>query len=245
MSQFSKDYLTLVSHGSIPGHELFHIHGRQPDLDDSNDFITIWALKTTMVFPTTDRIHSITSTSAADTLAGTGAQTMDVIGVSGGVITEETVNMNAGGGVNTASAYSWLRLKVATTGSGNENAGAISATAATDAKVTSVILAGLNRSMDATFLVPDNRTAYIMDPYSGIVRDGVAASEVRLLTSSDGLTWSPELTLSANSRGGANDHIDKRGPIKLEAGTYIRMDGDTTSNNTVVTAGFTLLLIVI
>lgn len=145
------------------------ISGRNTDVDlaAAED---IWTGGAVYAPPTAARLHTLVSGSAADASDGTGARTITVIGLdSSFLVQSETVTLNGTTGVSTTKSYRRiLSLRVATAGSGLANAGAITATAATDSTVSARIEIGKNRSEMAIYTVPAGKTAYFMCWYGSI-----------------------------------------------------------------------------
>lgn len=145
------------------------VTGRNTDVDlaAAED---IWTGGAVYVPPTTARLHTLVSSSANDAAAGTGARTITVTGLDINFTAQsETVTLNGVTGVSTTKSYRRiLSLRVATAGSGLANAGAITATAATDTTVSARIEIGKNRSEMAIYTVPAGKTAYFMCWYGSI-----------------------------------------------------------------------------
>ena len=62
-----------VSRNQIPGHDFIHKFGYNPNIGTSVE--TVWAQGGLYVYPTTASTMYISSSSTADTAAGTGART--------------------------------------------------------------------------------------------------------------------------------------------------------------------------
>ena len=105
----------------------------------------------------------IKSTDAADTVAGTGAQIIHVQGVDGDFnAINEFVNMN--GLTNVVTALDYLvvpRLELEQAGSGEVNAGDITATAQTAATVQAQMPAGYGTTQQLVDVVPVGKKAVI------------------------------------------------------------------------------------
>lgn len=161
------DYNLEISRGLINGRIGVLQFGRNNDVDSAED---IWAGGGDFTPPTTARTHNIVSSSANDTSAGTGARTVKIYGLNSSyALTSETITMNGTSNVATASTYTFIyRMEVLTAGSGNANAGNITATAQTDATISSYMQIGYNVSTDAFYMVPAGYTAYIHSFKAGI-----------------------------------------------------------------------------
>jgi len=123
----------------------------------------VWGEGGTLSLLSSDEQMNIASSSANDTVAGTGARTIVVTGISAGAITSETVILNGTSNVLTTNSYEMIhRMKVLTAGSGGANAGKISATAATAGTVQGCIIAGENQSLQCIYKVPDGKSAIVL-----------------------------------------------------------------------------------
>ena len=139
-----------IAKGNVDGHAGDTKFGRSSNVDDgtatdlwdranATDNDPIWTA------PTQARVHDIDSTSANDTLAGTGARVVQIYGLTDWDSKEvtEVVAMNGTTNVVTDNAYVIIhRMKVLEKGSTDTNVGTIRATAQTDSTVTAQINAG-------------------------------------------------------------------------------------------------------
>lgn len=104
---------------------------------------------------------NIVSTSAADTLAGTGAQTIDIRGLNASYQEqEEIIELNGLTPVSTVLRYHRMdRMRVLTAGSGDANAGDISAVSqAAGTPLQGTILIGNNATFMGIYTIPRNKT---------------------------------------------------------------------------------------
>ena len=142
-----EDYYTAAAAGNIRGVHTVNKFGCATDCDsgirtdvwdgaDGSTSTDIW------VPPTQARVHNLVSTDAADASAGTGARTVQVYGLKTWEDAEssEIVTLDGLTPVATANSYVIIhRMKCLTFGSGEINAGTITATAVTDATITAAI----------------------------------------------------------------------------------------------------------
>lgn len=135
-----------------------------------NTLEDVWSGSSAYAFPTTARVHAIVSASANDTAAGTGLRTVLVEGIGADYLPlSEVVTLNGTTSVNTTGSYLRINLlKGLTAGTGTKNAGAITATAATDSTVSARIEAGMNRSESTVFTIASGRTAYLLSWWAHI-----------------------------------------------------------------------------
>ncbi|KKN10538.1 hypothetical protein LCGC14_1035580 [marine sediment metagenome] len=116
----------------------------------------VWPPSILHVYLTSSETMDITSDNAADTGVGTGAQTLLISGVDDSFISiSETVTMNGVAGVTTVNSY--LRINdmfVVTAGSGEANAGIITATATVAGTIQSQMIANANSDSVFQFTIP-------------------------------------------------------------------------------------------
>lgn len=159
----------LVSASRFQGQYPVQKFGRAPDGVQTSS-TDIWdradsvPTQQTWLAPTAARVHTIVSSSANDASAGTGMRTMRVWGLQDWDSKEssEDITMNGITGVNTVNSYVIIhRMRGLTFGSGGQNAGTITATAATDATITAVIRPGVGSTAMAIYGWPSTQTLYL------------------------------------------------------------------------------------
>lgn len=132
---------------------------------------TVWNETTTPVaYPATAATVTVSSSSANDTAAGTGARTITLSGLDANYSPiSETVILNGQTAVTSTLLYLRLSpLVTLTAGSGGKNAGVIYAgtgtvTVGVPATIYSSMGVGFNESHQAVYTVPAGMTAYILD----------------------------------------------------------------------------------
>jgi hypothetical protein len=166
-----------VARGQIQGHTAVSVFGYNPDVDTSEE--TVWPDGGTIPHPTTASVLSISSSSANDTSAGTGARTVYVEGLDGDYnVVSETVILNGQTAVSTVEEYLYVNaFYVITAGSGGQNAGNINAgtgtvTAGVPAVLYDIIAAGYNNRTTGHYCVPAGYTAYMTE---GLFSSGQAS----------------------------------------------------------------------
>lgn len=166
--------------GRIPGVIPVNKFGRAPDAD-TGAATTVWdgadtAPTSTKLWipPTTARVHAIASTSGNDAAAGSGMRTLEVTGLDADYEPQsETVTI----GNNTVGEYTTIfRMIGKTWGTGEANAGIVTATAATDATVTAAIQAGRNQTLMAVYTV---RAGYDLLIYKYYASTAAASGQTR------------------------------------------------------------------
>lgn len=159
-----------VARGQIQGHTSFQVFGYNPDLDTSEE--SVWPDGGVIPHPTTASVLTIVSTNAADASAGTGARTVFIEGLNASYnVVSETVTLNGTTGVSTTNSYMYVNaFTVLTVGSGESNAGEI--TAKVGATLYDLIAVGYNNRTTAHYCVPAGYSAYMT---SGVITAGQAS----------------------------------------------------------------------
>jgi len=165
----SEPFELQVSRGQIAYHEFIHKFGYNPDIGDSPE--TIWSEGGLYVYPTSASTMYISSSSAADTAAGTGARTVTVYGLDADFEQiSVTVSLNGQTGVQLNGALNWYRVNrivVNTAGSGGANAGVLyvgtEATPSGGVPATkyATVAIGDNQTLMCVWTVPVGYTAYL------------------------------------------------------------------------------------
>jgi len=157
-----------VGRGQITGHSVVHVFGFNPDVDTSEE--TVWPIDGILGHPASPTVMTISSSSADDASAGTGARSIFIEGVNGtGGLVTETVILDGQTAVNTTNAYDAIeRMTVLTVGSGGKNAGIIYAgtgtvTLGVPAVPYSAIGAGENNSLVGHWTCPTGYTGYMTE----------------------------------------------------------------------------------
>lgn len=225
-----------------------HKFGENTDVDTAAPEDLWEAPTTTWVAPTTARLHDIVSSSAADdgSPAGTGAWVVTVEGLdASGVFQTEDVTLNGIGAVSTANTYTMIhRMFVLTAGSGGENAGTITATAATDGTITAQIDPTLNQTHMAIYKVPAATTAYLVSWYGGHIGSTNADLDFQLLRLAPAANsvWRPVQVQGVMGSGNSHFRHDQLLPIAFPTGTIIKVRVTTSANNQGAFGGFDLVL---
>jgi len=149
-----------ISAGNIPGESAVNKFGINTEID-SGVPEDIWSAGGTYTWPAAAAVCSITSGSANDAIAGTGARTVQVWGLDASYADQtEVVDMAGAGGVNTSNTYiRMFRMKVLTAGSGGTAAGKITSTLS--GSVVAEIPLGYNQTEMALYTIPAGKTGYV------------------------------------------------------------------------------------
>ena len=156
-----------VARGQIAYHYSVFKFGFNPDVDDSPE--TVWAEGGLYSYLSAATVLKISSSSADDASAGTGARTVELQGLDGDYNQiSETVTLNGQTAVNTTKSFLRIyRMVVKTAGTGAQNAGVIYAgtgtvTLGVPANKYATIAIGDNQTLMALWTVPAGHTAYLL-----------------------------------------------------------------------------------
>lgn len=177
----SEEFYFQLGRGQIGFHTRFSINGYAGSVSTTER--TIWAGPTAIyAFPSSALTMSISSSSANDAAAGTGARTVMVMGLDNNYAEiTDTVTLNGTTPVNTSKPFFRInRMDVASSGSAKTNVGDISAI---NGGVTyGIIAAGDGRSATAVYTVPAGQTVFLHNLTASASGSGTAvACLIRIL----------------------------------------------------------------
>lgn len=202
------------------------------------------------VAPTQARIHQITSTSANDTSAGTGAQAVRVYGLTDWDTEEETEIVVMNGASNVATLFSYViihRIQVLTFGSAGPNVGIITATADTDATITAQINADEGQTQMAIYGVPSTQKAYMTGFYASLNGTTNARADITLKVNpypdNELAGFLTKHTIGIGTSGSSLLQHHYKPYNGFDGPCIIKIQGDPTANNTEISAGFDLILV--
>jgi hypothetical protein len=235
-----------VSRGQIQGHRNVTVFGFNSDVDQAQ--VSVWPLQSLITFPSSAIQMKVSSTSANDTSAGTGARTVVVEGLDANYNEiSETVTLNGQTAVTTTASF--LRINyayVATAGSGNSAAGEIyigtgTVTSGVPATVYDIIKLDYNTTITGSYTVPAGYTAYLSQ---GLFSTGQASGstqiEGRLLTRGvDNIRRTAAVTTLNN---GVADYVFEY-PIAIPEKTTIEATAIGSANNNACSSMFILVLV--
>lgn len=157
-TQTSFDYYAEVAKGNRQGVSLWNKFGYNLDIDNGVEEIIASFGGTFSVMTTADTLNLV-STSAADNGSGTGARTVQIIGIDENADQQtEIVTLNGLTPVTTTNQWLGInRMIVISAGSGGDATGTISATDTSGSFGTQAqIVAGANVTQQAIFHTPRN-----------------------------------------------------------------------------------------
>jgi len=156
-----------VARGQIDAHKALFKFGVNGDVGTSVE--TVWAQGGTYAYPAAATVMKISSSSADDASAGTGARSIAIFGLDANYNEiSESVLLDGQTAVNTGNSYLRIsRMYVTTAGSGATAAGTIyagtgSVTSGVPATVYGMIALTANQTQMAFWTVPAGYTLYLM-----------------------------------------------------------------------------------
>jgi hypothetical protein len=236
-----------VARSQVDGHTAVFVSGYNTSVGTTYE--TIWSESTVYSYPASASVMTISSSSASDTAAGTGARTITIYGLDGSYNQiNETVSLNGQTGVSTTNSYlRVLHLFVNTAGSGGAAAGTIYAgtgtvTTGKPANVYGVYTAD-GGATACIYTVPAGYTGYIFD---FLCSSGVSA--VANAFSSIGLYGRPyggvfDNTIQGRCANGGAFTIPLNYPIAFSEKSDIEVRALSSTAGANVTANFSILLI--
>jgi len=163
----TEPFYLQVARNQISFHKSNFKFGFNADVDDSLE--TVWAQGGLYSYLASASVLKVSSSSTADTSAGTGARTVELFGLDTNYDEiNETVTLNGQTAVNTTKEYLRInRMVVRSAGTGTQNAGVIYAgtgtvTTGVPANKYATIAIGDNQTVMALWTVPRGYTAYLL-----------------------------------------------------------------------------------
>jgi hypothetical protein len=247
-TQYGKfeDFNLQVARGQIQGHSTAIVFGYNPDVDTSEE--TIWPDGGLIPHPTAASVLKISSSSADDASAGTGARTVFIEGVNGNfAVVSETVILNGQTAVNTTNSYLYVNsFYVATVGSGGANAGNINAgtgtvTSGVPAVLYDIIAIGYNQRTTGHYCVPAGFTGYMT---TGSISAGQASGSTSVTTFLK--QHSPDNILRVGAVAAVNNNaavFDFVQPYTIPEKNCVGASAIGAANNNAVSSYFNIILI--
>jgi len=235
-----------VSRGQIQGHRNVTVFGFNADVDTTQ--VSVWPLQSLITFPASALQMTVSSTSANDTAAGTGARTVIVQGLDANY-NEVTEIVTLNGQTAVTMTVSLLRVNyayVATAGSSNSAEGDIyigtgTVTTGVPATVYDIIKLDYNNTTTGSYTIPAGYTGYVSQ---GLFSSGqeVGSTEIqgRLLTRGvNNIRMTAAITTLNN--GVANYVFEY--PLAVPEKTTIEATAIGTANNNAVSSMFVIILV--
>ena len=231
-----------VARGQITGHKTLFKFGINGDVGTSVE--TVWAQGGTYVYPASATVMKISSSSADDAAAGTGARTILIAGLDANYNEiSETVILDGQTAVNTVNSYLRIsRMFVVTAGSGATAAGTIYAgtgtvTSGVPATVYGMITLTANQTQMAFWTVPAGYTLYLMGTFFTSANSTANAStNFQLIQRPLGGVF--RIQSSARTAGNGDFVIDLHTPLAFTEKTDIEIRAIASAGTSNVSAEF-------
>lgn len=242
----TEPFALQVGRGQITGHSVIHVFGHNPDVDATE--VTVWPATGLLTHPASPTVMTLSSSSAADTDAGTGARTVYILGINGtGGYVSETVTLNGQTAVSTTHSYDSIeRMTVMSVGSGGVNAGVIylgtgTVTTGVPAVVYSAMGIGDNLALVGHWTCPVGYTGYLV---SGSISCGNSSGNQYVTgrlkqRGLDGIVRTAAVTTIANGTAA----YDFNYPVKILARECITATAKGTGTNNDVSSYFQIVLV--
>jgi len=174
-SQYFEDQRIQISDGVMLNVDAINKFGYNESVGSSYEVVSDLG---SAHYPTSAATASIVSASTDDAAAGTGARTVEIQGLDGNYEElTEVVTMNGTAAVSTTGSFLRIfRMRVVMAGSGETNAGNITATIGSN---VARILAGQGQTLMAVYTVPKGRTAFLMKFQGSISKSQEGAFQLR------------------------------------------------------------------
>lgn len=208
----------------LPGQSLL-LTGFNPDIDTASVPEDVWPQGGQIAFPAAAAVVSIVSDSVLDTLGGTGAQSLTVIGVDANLdIISELVNLDGLTPVTTTQLFLFVQTAIlATVGSTEINQGLITFTIG--AALCNVIAVQKGQTQACAAIIPNAQTAgtiaHLVHAFALVGKQPAVFATVSLTRrrSVTGI-FTETLDVPISSRGGALD-LALIVPVAFAAGEQV------------------------
>lgn len=201
------------------------------------DTLTLYCLSALVTTTTV-----LTGWGAANAVAGTGAATTTIYGLSAsGALQSETIGNTGVTLAPSASTYSFVhRALIASAGSGGVNAGIIQIVNAADDDHYLYIAAGNGQTLFAAYMVATDHELYVLDIHFALGASPPSGADVVCTMQAKPSGGAYNLKYQAGLVTGGTtsvEHVFRIG-MKFIAGTILKLTATTDTNNTPVYAGW-------
>ena len=240
----SYDWTINISAGAVDGTSYIEKFGMNVDVDSNKE--TIWDGGEIYSYISTAETVAVTSTAGADSAAGTGARTVEIQGLDADYnVVLETLTI--GGAAGTTEFIRIFRAKVVTAGTSGINEGTISVTSSDTSTVLAQIgvdgtgsnAAGRGQTFMSLYTVPAGKTAYLTQWTVGCGKQNTDAVATFLARPEDG-AWNAKDIITVSATTYAKDY---KIPLQFTEKTDIEVRAYSTTNNSLVSSTFNLILI--
>lgn len=234
-----------VARGQITMHESISVFGYSTVVGATA--YPIWNVAANRPYVTTATVLKISSSSADDDSAGTGARTIAIYGLDQNYnAISESVILDGQTEVNTGNSYLRVsKIVVTSVGSGGFNAGVIYAgtgtvTAGVPAVIHELVPINFNASMSGVYTVPAGYTAYVYQGGLTSQSNGNNYLTGRLKTSNQG---SPKTTNAVTIFTEGMVDYNFTCPLKLPEKTDLEACATVSANTSTATSFFFIILV--
>lgn len=233
-----------ISNGTVDGTGYIEKFGMNTDVDSNKE--TIWDVGGIYQYLSTAQTVSATSTSPDDNAAGTGARTIEVQGLDANYqLVYDSITVN--GAPGTVEFLRVFRARVVTAGTSGINEGVITVDATTDAITVAGIgidgtgsnAAGRGQTFMSLYTVPAGKTAYLTQWTVGCGKQNTDAVAT-FMARPQGGAWNAKDIITVQATTYAKDY---KIPLQFTEKTDIEVRAYSTTNNSLVSSTFNLLLI--
>lgn len=221
--------------------------GRNTDIDTTTDPEDVWDAGGLYPDETAASVHGVTSASANDAAAGTGARTIRIEGLDANYNRiQEDVTLNGVTNVNTTNSYLRVfRAYVLTAGTVGTNDGAITIQHNTSTNTAAVISAGKGQTEMAIYTIPAGYTGFIVAIEASGNRPGATSGAMIDLSlvyrtgSVSRIKQTFGIAVDGTSHYARNYDLWKKVPEKTDV--IVRVD-NTTDNDADISASFDMVV---
>lgn len=219
--------------------------GRNPDVDTAAPE-DIWNAGGTWTPITTAQTITVVSSSASDTGAGVGMRAILVTGLDASyAIATETIVLTGTTPVVSVGTWTMIHtLQGVSFGSSATNVGTITATATTDTTTQIIIAIGRGISGISFAMIPAGYTGYLKhirgDSSSGTAGTITTFNLMLRVFGTNG--WIIPASYRARADGDASFDVELAMPYMIPEKSIIKLQAETTNNNTVVNCFYEILL---
>ena len=242
----SYDWTINISAGDVAGTSYIEKFGMNIDVDSNKE--TIWDGGGIYSYIGTAETVAVTSTAGADSAAGTGARTVEIQGLDADYnVVYETLTV--GGAAGTTEFIRIFRAKVETAGINGVNEGTVNITSSDTSTVLAQIgvdgtgsnAAGRGQTFMSLYTVPAGKTAYLTQWTVGAGKQNTDAVAFILARPFDGNgAWNSKDIITVSATTYAKDY---KIPLQFTEKTDIEVRAYSTTNNSLVSSTFNLILI--
>jgi len=243
VDRVASDFFLDVAVGRVAGWAHVNKFGHNPDVDMTPDE-DIWEVGGDYTgFITTPTTLEMFSSDANDTVAGTGAQIIELQGLDSDFLEQtEQVAMSGAGTVISLNKYVRInRVFVVSVGSVGANIGVVTVQDTQPVTMASIAIND-NQTHQAVYTVPTDKQGLITVVWAGIGTGSAAgvATDIELLIRPFGQALRTMFLLGLTSHWSHN----LMPPIHVEAKSDIKLRSvGNSANNSNITAGFDIVLV--